>query len=98
MEKVTNVEWTDTARAALRNIFNFHVINSEQSAVNIVNDIIDTADSIVFANQYQVDDINPNYRRMVVRYYKILYKEHQNIVSIMNVVSTKDNPKKLKQL
>lgn len=98
MEKVTKVEWTDTARAALRNIFNFHVIHSEQSAKNIVNDIIDTADSIVFSNQYQVDDINPNYRRMVVRHYKILYKEHQNIVSIMNIVSTKDNPKKLKRL
>ena len=98
MEKVTKVEWTDTAKVALRNVFNFHAVNSEQSAENIVNDIIDTADSIVFANQYQVDDINPKYRRIVVRQYKILYKEHQNIISIMNVVSTKDNPKKLKQL
>lgn len=98
MEKVTKVEWTDTAKTALKNVFYFHAKYSEQSAENIVNDIIDTADAIVFAHQYQVDDINPNYRRMVVRDYKVLYKVHRKTVSIMNVVSTKDNPKKLEKL
>ena len=75
MEKVIKVEWTDTAKAALKSIFEFHAVNSEQSAENIVYDIIDTADSIVFSRQYQIDDVNPNYRRMIVRQYKILYKE-----------------------
>ncbi|MDT8411349.1 MAG: type II toxin-antitoxin system RelE/ParE family toxin [Vicingaceae bacterium] len=98
MEKVTKVEWTDTAKTALKNVFDFHAKYSEQSAKNIVNDIIDTADTIVFAHQYQVDDINPNYRRMVVRDYKILYKISQKVVLIMNIVSTKVNPEKLKKL
>ncbi len=98
MEKVIKVEWTDTAKVALKSIFKFHAINSEQSAENIVNDIIDTADSIVFAHQYQLDDVNPNYRRMIARQYKILYKEDQNIVLIMNVVSSKDDPKKIQKL
>ncbi|MCK5209264.1 MAG: type II toxin-antitoxin system RelE/ParE family toxin [Cyclobacteriaceae bacterium] len=98
MEKVIKVEWTDTAKVALKSIFKFHSINSEQSAENIVNDIIDTADSIVFAHQYQLDDVNPNYRRMIARQYKILYKEDQNIVLIMNVVSSKDDPKKIQKL
>lgn len=56
MEKVTKVEWTDTAKAALKNVFDFHAKYSEQSAENIVNDIIDTADTIVFTHQYQIDD------------------------------------------
>ena len=98
MEKVTKVEWTDTSKTALKNVFNFHAKYSEQSAENIVNDIIDTADSIVFAHQYQIDDINPNYRRMVVRDYKVLYKVNRKVVFIMNIVSTKDNPKKLEKL
>lgn len=98
MEKITKVEWTDTAKTALRNVYNFPAVYSEQSAENIVNDIIDTADAITFAKQYQVDDINPIYRRIVVRNYKVLYKVHQKTVSIMNIVSTKDNPKKLEKL
>jgi plasmid stabilization system protein ParE len=98
LEKVTKVEWTDTAKAALKNVFDFHAKYSEQSAENIVNDIIDTADTIVFTHQYQIDDINPNYRRMVVRDYKVLYKVNRKVVFIMNIVSTKDNPKKLEQL
>ncbi len=98
MEKVIRVEWTDTAKAALKSIFEFHTLNSEQSAEKIVNDIIDTADSIVFAHQYQIDDLNPNYRRMIARQYKILYKENHNIVSIMNVVSSKVDPKKIQKL
>lgn len=98
MEKVRQVNWTDNAKIAIKSIFDFHAVNSVQSAENIVYDIIDRSDSIVFAHQYQFDDINPNYRRMIVRQYKILYKENQNIVSIVNVVSTKGNPEKLKQL
>ena len=54
MGEVTKVDWTDTAKTALKNVFNFHVVNSEQSAENIVNAIVDSADSIMFANQYQV--------------------------------------------
>jgi hypothetical protein len=39
-----------------KTIYEFHAVNSEQSAEIIINDIIDiieTADSIVFPNQYQ---------------------------------------------
>ena len=60
--------------------------------------IIDTADSIVFAHQYQVDAINPKYRRMIVKQYKIIYKTGDNIVFIMNIVSTRANPVKLREM
>lgn len=98
MEKVIKIEWTDTAKIALKSVFDFHVANSERSAHNIVDKIIKTADAIVFSKQYQIDDINPNYRRMISGHYKILYKENGNTISIMNIVSTKANPNTLKKL
>jgi plasmid stabilization system protein ParE len=94
--KVIRVDWTDTAKAALRTVFNYHVEYSESSAENIVNEIIDTGDSIVFAKQYQIDEINPNYRRMIVRDYKVLYNEQNNIIQILDVVNTKQSPEELK--
>lgn len=98
MEKVTKIEWTDTAKVALKNVFDFHAKFSEEAAINIVSDIIDAADAIVFSKQYQVDEINPNYRRIVIRDYKILYKVSRKTIYIMNIVSAKDNPEKLKNL
>ena len=52
--------------------------------------------SIRFAKQYQVDEINPNYRRIVVRDYKVLHTEKNNTIQIMNVVSTQQSPEELK--
>ena len=98
MEKVIKIEWTDTAKIALKSVFDFHVVNSERSAYNIVDKIVNTVDAIVFSKQYQIDDINPNYRRMISGHYKILYKENGNTISIMNIVSTKANPNTLKKL
>jgi len=98
VEKVKKVIWTNSARVALMQIFGFHVSKSELAAETIINDIINTADSIVFAHQYQVDTINPKYRRMIVRQYKIIYKAEGNIVFIMNIVSTRINPIKLKEM
>lgn len=96
MVKVIKVEWTETAKKALKFAYNYHLDYSESSAESIVNEIIDTTDSIVFSKQYQVDEINPKYRRIIVRDYKVLYKESGNNIEIMNVVNTQQSPEKLK--
>ena len=96
MVKAIKVDWTNTAKLALKTVFKYHTEYSELAAENLINEIIDTADSIVFAKQYQVDEINPNYRRIVVRDYKVLYSEQNNIIQIMNVVNTKQSPEELK--
>lgn len=96
MVKSIKVEWTETAKIALKAVYNYHLEYSESSAEKLVNEIIDTADSIVFSKQYQVDEINPNYRRIVVRAYKVLYNEKDNVIRIMDVVSTKQSPEELK--
>lgn len=98
MEKVTKILWTETAEKALESIYSFYAQKSETAAINVISDIINTGDAIKLTKQYQVDDINPNYRRMIAGHHKILYKERDTVVSIMNVVDTRQNPTILENL
>jgi len=52
------------------------------------------AESIVFAKQYQVDEYNKKCRRMIFENYKILFTEENNIVYIIAVFPTKNDPVK----
>ena len=96
MEKIERVDWTDTGKSALKSVFEFHLEYSERSAEMIVNEIVEKADSIIFAKQYQVDEINPKYRRIIVRDYKVLYKERNFIIEILDVICTLQSPEILK--
>ena len=98
MEKVNKVLWTDKSEEALLNIYNFYAEKSEVAALHLIEKIIDTGDSITLTKQYQVDDINPNYRRMIVGHHKILYKEINNTVWIMNVIDSRQDPAILENL
>lgn len=98
MAKVLTVEWTDTAKDKLREVYEFHSEYSEESAFKIVSEIIESADAVVYCKQYQLDDVNPKYRRIIVRQYKILYRIEDGVIWIMNVFPTKDDPEKLMKL
>ena len=60
------------------------------------SDLLKSPKKIYFSKQYQIDDINPNYRRIVVRNFKVLYKEDGMKVWVMDIVSTKQSPDILK--
>jgi plasmid stabilization system protein ParE len=89
--------WTKQAKVAVKNIYAFYKEKSLQGAKNVKSDILQSPKAIHFSKQYQLDDINPNYRRIVVRDYKLLYKEKGNTIQILDVVSTKQSPEKLKR-
>ena len=95
MEKLSII-WTNQAKDALRDIYNFYKKTSLQGAKNVRSDILNSPKKIYFSQQYQIDNINPKYRRIVVRDYKVLYKESGNTIYIMDIVSTKQSPKVLK--
>lgn len=84
--------WTKQARESVKNIYNFYKKKSLQGAKNVKSDLLQSPKTIYFSAQYQVDEINPKYRRIVVRDYKVLYKEADNVIRIMDVVSTKQSP------
>lgn len=98
MANVLNVEWTDTAKQHLRDIYEFHSEFDEESAFKVITEIVDAADSIQFLKQFQVDHYNRNYRRIVVGYYKVLYRVHDSTVIIMAIFPTRSDARKMGQL
>lgn len=65
-------------------------------AKNVHSDLLQSPKTIRFARQYQVDDINPNYRRIVVRDYKILYTEREGTIQIVDIVGARQSPEILR--
>ena len=62
------------------------------------SDLLQSPKTIYFAKQYQVDDINLKYRRIIVRGdYKVLYKEEAGIIKVVDVISVKQSPEDLKK-
>jgi len=68
------IVWTKQAKTALRKIYEYYKEKSLQGAYNVKSDLLQSPKTILFSKQYQIDDINPKYRRIVVRGYKVLYK------------------------
>ena len=90
--------WTTQAKNDLKNIYEFWKKKSVQGAKNVRSDILKSPKTIYYAKQYQIDDINPNYRRIVVRTnYKVLYREIKNTIYIMGIISTHQSPDVLKK-
>lgn len=87
------IVWSKTALNSLQSIYEFHVINSKTSEENIISEVYNAPDSIAFPYQYQIDPIYSNYRRIIVRDYKILYEYLYNVINIVDIISSKQNPK-----
>lgn len=56
-----------------KEIYDFVVGRSKKAAEIIKNDILNKTREIIFINQYQQDEFEPSFRRIIVRDYKILY-------------------------
>lgn len=90
------IVWSIEAKNTLKEIYDYYKGKSLQGAKNIRSDLLNAPKKIVFAKQYQEDEINPKYRRIVVRHYKVLYLEKDNKVEIIDIVSTIQSPEVLK--
>lgn len=84
--------WTKQARAALKIIYDYYKDKSPQGAKNVKSDLLQSPKTIHFSKQYQVDDINPKYRRIIIRDYKVLYKEENGTIKVMDIVCTRQSP------
>jgi len=88
--------WTDQAKSALKQIYNFYKNKSVQGAKNVKSDLLKSPKTILYSKQYQIDEINPKYHRIVVRDYKVLYKEEDGVIQIVDIISTRQSPEVLK--
>ena len=86
--RINQVVWTRQARKSLNAILDYRYKEIPSARKIIKKDFINSSKSIVFAEQYQQDDIFPQYRRIIVRDYKILYREQKGIAYILNVFCT----------
>lgn len=88
-QKITKIVWTRQAREALNEILDYRYKEVPSARKIVRKDIISSSKQITFPKQYQSDDIYPKYRRIIVRDYKLLYKEVGDTSYIMNVVCTR---------
>ncbi len=91
MEIFLKVVWTNNAKDQLKAIFNYYKEKSVQGANNIKNEILNATKDIRFSEQYQKDEIEQEFRRIIVRDYKILYLVKDEIIYISKIFSTKRN-------
>tara|TARA_R110002072_G_scaffold72354_1_gene172987 strand:+ start:7315 stop:7587 length:273 start_codon:yes stop_codon:yes gene_type:complete len=83
------IVWTRQARESLTSILEYRYSEIPSAYKIVRTDIIQASKNIVFSKQFQKDDVFPQYRRIIVRDYKILYKEENSVIYILNVVCTK---------
>lgn len=88
-KQIKKVVWTRQAREALNEILDYRYRGFPKARKIVREDIIGHSKGIVFGKQYQKDEYFPQYRKITVRDYRILYREDDNIVYIMNVVCSK---------
>jgi len=84
------VIWSNRAKAQLKSIHDYikYKKKSPQGASNVRKDILQASRNIVFTEQYQQDEIQSEYRRIVVRHYKLLYKEKDGTIQILRLFDT----------
>jgi plasmid stabilization system protein ParE len=96
--KPSSIIWSQQAIDSLNSIFEYHRTQSEQGAQTIRRELLQAPRAIQFAHQYQLDDINPKYRRVVVRDYKVLYLEVSGVIQIVDIISSRQSPQRLMDL
>ena len=94
---VQRIIWADEAKKALKFIHAYYKKKSVQGANNVIRDLLEAPKTIRFSKQYQLDDINPEYRRIIVRDYKVLYIEKKKEIQVMAIISTKQSPEILRK-
>lgn len=74
--KDQKVIWSLTAKSDLKAIVIYYreVKLTPQGAENIKNDILKATKDLIFSTQYQKDIVEPEYRRIIVRHWKIISK------------------------
>ena len=98
MEEIKRLIWTNPAKKDLKDIFEFISESSYESADRLIDNILNKTDQLLiegFAYSGQIDNINPNYRRLIEGNFKILYKVYGNEIVIHGIFDARQSPQKL---
>lgn len=86
------VIWANKSKEQLKAVYEYYKVGSPQGAINVKNDILKTGRELVFAKQYQQDEIEPELRRIIVRHYKLIYTIEEDTIWILRIFDTRKNP------
>jgi toxin ParE1/3/4 len=98
------VLWSDTAFSQLRDIFNYYKLNAGPSiAGKLVKLLVES--TILLESNPMLGAIEPllserpfEYRYLVRKNYKIIYRFNDNLVRIVSVFDCRQDPGKLKEI
>ena len=87
------ISWTTNAKLDLKDIY----LSLEQNisllvATKITDEIFESLNSIIFPDQFQIDDYRIDCRRIIIRNYKILYQFHNNTIYVVRIFNTFQDP------
>ena len=91
MVKKIQAVWSSKADSDLKTIYDNH---SDKAFIKrTIKTIVANADELVFAEQYQEDEIlGLPYRRFFYKHWKIVYKPKNNFIQIFRVFDTRKDP------
>ena len=77
-------------------MWDFYAVKNIKAADKIIAEIIETANSIGFPEQYQTEEaLGKNYRRIIIRHFKIIYRVEKDTIRILQVFDSRQDPKKM---
>jgi len=88
MNKIS-VFWTQEAENDLDLIYDYYFEKSPIVALRLINEIIASTESLVFSNQYQIEDYKSDCRRIVIKNYKVLYTIEIDSIYIVRVFDSR---------
>ncbi len=90
--------WSTIAEISLTDIWSFYAKKDIAVADKIIDEIIQMAESIEFGEQFQIEEyLEGDYRRAIVRHFKIIYRVENNHLRIIDVFDTRQDPEKMKK-
>jgi len=91
-EKKLSVKWSNEAINDLKSTYyDLRTRNSNETALKIRNEIFNASRSIIFPEQFQLDENGKNCRRIIIRNFKILYIVDGETIRITSVINTYHN-------
>lgn len=92
--KKPKIVWDDLAKQELKAIYNYYKPISTKVADAILDNIAIGIEKIRFTHQYQKDVIQPEYRRLIVSHYKVIYMVDAIKITILSIFDTRQDPNK----
>ena len=86
------VIWSNRAKEQLKQIYNYYKSISPRVAKKLKDEILNNVKDLVFAEQYQKDEIQREFRRIIVKNYKLIYTIDENTIWILMIFDSRKDP------